>query len=52
MSVSFDQFAWEVEMFKEVEERVKKNIRETVERERAYARNRRTSPFPGAVIYL
>ena len=52
MGMTWDELAWEFEMIKELDERVSKNIRESAERERAYARNRRTSPFPGAVIYL
>lgn len=52
MGMTWDELAWEFEMIKELDEHVSKNIRESAERERAYARNRRTSPFPGAVIYL
>jgi hypothetical protein len=50
--MTWDELAWEFEMIKEIDERVSKNIRESAERERAYARNRRTSPFPGAEVYL
>ena len=52
MGMTWDELAWEFEMIKELDERVSKNIRESAERERAYARNRRTSPFLGAEIYL
>lgn len=50
--LTWDELAWEFEMIKEIDERVSKNIRESAERERAYARNRRTSPFLGAEVYL
>jgi hypothetical protein len=53
MGMTWDELAWEFEMIKEIDERVGKNIRESAERERAYARNRRrTSPFLGAEVYL
>ena len=52
MGMTWDELAWEFEMIKELDERVSKNIRESAERERAYARNRRTSPFLGAEVYL
>ena len=39
-----------VEEARKVEERVKDNVRETKRREQAYARNRRTSRIPGAII--
>lgn len=43
-SMSLEEFK------KQLEERVKNNIRETKRREQAYARNRRTSRIPGAII--
>lgn len=49
-SMSLEEFKKQLEEARKVEERVKNNIRETKRREQAYARNRRTSPFLGAII--
>lgn len=48
--MSLEEFKKQLEEARKVEERVKNNIRETKRREQAYARNRRTSPFLGAII--
>lgn len=48
--MSLEEFKKQFEEARKVEERVKNNIRETKRREQAYARNRRTSPFLGAII--
>ena len=49
-SMSLEEFKKQLEEARKVEERVKNNIRETKRREQAYARNRRTSRIPGAII--
>ena len=49
-TMSLEEFKKQFEEARKVEERVKNNIRETKRREQAYARNRRTSPFLGAII--
>jgi len=49
-SMSLEEFKKQLEEARKVEERVKDNVRETKRREQAYARNRRTSRIPGAII--
>ena len=49
-SMSIEEFKKQLAEARKVEERVKNNIRETKRREQAYARNRRTSRIPGAII--
>ena len=49
-TMSLEEFKKQLEEARKIEERVKNNIRETKRREQAYARNRRTSPFLGAII--
>jgi hypothetical protein len=49
-SMSLEELIQEFERVRIIKERVEKNLREAEEREKAYARNRRTSPFLGAII--
>lgn len=48
--MSLEELIQEFERVRIIKERVEKNLREAEEREKAYARNRRTSPFLGAII--
>ena len=49
-TMSLEEFKKRLAEARKVEERVKRNIEETIAREQAYARNRRTSRIPGAII--
>ena len=49
-SMSLEELEKEFAEIRALKARVEKNLRDAREREQAYARNRRTSPFLGAII--
>ena len=49
-TMSLEELEKEFERVRIIKERMEKNLRETEERDKAYAQNRRTSRIPGAII--
>lgn len=49
-TMSLEELEKEFDRVRIIKERMEKNLREAEERDKAYARNRRTSRIPGAII--